>query len=162
MQDFFKQEIALNDLTGTILANAAAQVYAMEDTAFETPLAITDMSGSPMATLRSSPTGFYPAFIIPSGETQVIARSGAALTPLVSFLGHLLALLPNPDGEADQLTIVTQSGEYVLAPMATTPIPDPTLGDDDQVLAIKSGQWAIADPTGGGGTVGGILDGGAP
>lgn len=160
--DYFAQEIALNDQTGNVLSNAVAQIFAMDDEAFATPLLITDMEGLPITTFRSSPNGFYPAFKVPSGQTQVNARSGNVVTPITSLFGRLLELIPNPDGQPDQLTIVTQSGSFVLAPAATTPIPDPTLGDEGQVLAIVSGEWAIADPTGGGGTVGGILDGGAP
>lgn len=162
MLDYFDQKIALNDLTGNIVPNATAEVFAMTDTSFSTPLAITDMTGLPLPQLRSSPTGFYPAFRVPSGQTQVIARSSTVLTVITSFLGHILALLPNPTGQPDQLAIATQGGAYVLSPLSTTPIPDATHGTDGQILAIVDGVWAIANPTGGGGTVGGILDGGAP
>lgn len=160
--DYFDEKVALNDQTGNTLQNAVAEIFAMDDVGFTTPLVVTDMDDLPITIFRSSPSGIYPAFKVPTGQTQVIARSGNVSTPITSLFGRLLELIPNPDGQDDQLTIVTQSGSYVLAPVATTPIPDPTLGDDGQVLTINSGQWAIADPTGGGGTVGGILDGGAP
>lgn len=161
--DYFDMKLAVNQQTGAPVAGAEAQVFAMQDTAFANPLPITDMQGIPMAKLVASPTGVYPPFKVASGETQVIAVSGAAITPITSLFGQLLALIPNPAGQADQLTIVTQSGGFVLAPAAMTPIPDATLGDDGQVLAIVDGVWAITDPTGGsGGTIGGILDGGAP
>lgn len=161
--DYFDMKLAVTPQTLVPIPGAEAQVFAMEDTTFANPLPITDLQGIPMAKLVASPTGVYPPFKVPSGETQVFAVSGAAITPLTSLYGHLLDLIPNPTGQADQLTIVTQSGAFVLAPAAMTPIPDATLGDEGQVLAIVDGVWAITDPTGGsGGTIGGILDGGAP
>lgn len=113
--DYFDQKLALNDLTGNVLANAVAQVYAIEDTTYSTPLEITDLSGVPLDQLRSSPTGIYPAFIVPSGETQVVARSGGVVTPLTSLLGTLLLMFPDPSSASDGLILAVSEGAYVLA-----------------------------------------------
>lgn len=94
--DYYAQTLALNDRTGLPVPNAVAQVYAMTDTAFASPLPITDMTDLPVATLQASPTGIYPAFKAP-GHTQVLVRSGEMVTPLTSWYGVLyeVGLLPN-------------------------------------------------------------------
>lgn len=115
MIDYFDQKLGLNEQTGLAVANAVAQVYAMTDTAFATPLPITDMAGLPMSELRASPNGIYPVFRC-AGHTQVNARSGGVTTPITSLLGHILMLIPSPAGADDGLTLATVGGEYVLVP----------------------------------------------
>jgi hypothetical protein len=160
--DFFDQKVALNPATGGVVPNASAKVYAASDTSFSTPLAITDLTGVPLPDLIASPNGVYPAFKVPGGQTHVLARSSGLTTPIVSVLGAVLTIVPDPTALADGRVIVTSNGAYTTVPSAFTPIPDPTLGSDGQVLAIVDGAWGIANPTGGGGPIGGILDGGAP
>jgi hypothetical protein len=119
--DYFEQKLALNDLTGTIFPGAVATIYAVTDTAFAIPLAITDITDAPLPNLVASPTGIYPAFKCP-GHTQVIAKAGEVTTPITSRLGAVLNV-----------------------------VPDAATGEDGQVLTVVGDEWAIADATGGGG-----------
>lgn len=84
---YFPATLAIDSATGTRLRNAEAQVYAMTDTAFATPLAITDMADVPFTgnTLSSNSDGIYPEFKPPVGVMQVIVKSGQALTPMTSI-----------------------------------------------------------------------------
>lgn len=126
MIDYFDQKVALNNTTGNTVPNAVAQIFAMDDITFSTPLAITDLTDSPLETLVASPNGIYPAFKVPSGETQVLAKSGDVVTPITSLLGAVMAVIPNP-----------------------------ALGEDGQALVILSDAWVIGAPVGGGGGAGG-------
>src|SRR5690606_15809099 len=94
--DYFDWNLALNELTGSTVPGAIAQVYAIDDTEFTTPLTITDMTDVPLATLTASPTGLYPPFKVTSGQTQVIVKSGDVITPVTSLLGALLGVIPDP------------------------------------------------------------------
>lgn len=122
MIDYFNQALAWNEQTGNTVPNAVAQVYAMDDTALATPLAITDMTDTPLPALVAAPNGVYPAFKVPSGQTQVLAKSGDVITPLTSLLGAVMSVIPNP-----------------------------ALGEDGQALVILSDAWVIGAPVGGGG-----------
>ncbi|MEX8031668.1 SGNH/GDSL hydrolase family protein [Microbacterium sp. 20-116] len=84
---YFPATLAVDSNTGTRLRNAEAQVFAMTDTSFTTPLAITDVSGVPFTgnKLISNSDGIYPEFKPPAGVTQVIVKSGQALTPMTSI-----------------------------------------------------------------------------
>lgn len=84
---YFPATLAIDIATRTPQRNARAQVFAITDTAFTKPLAITDITGVPIAnnTLEANGDGVYPEFRTPSGETQVIVKSGQALTPMTSI-----------------------------------------------------------------------------
>ncbi|MDR6691332.1 hypothetical protein J2X55_002244 [Microbacterium sp. 1154] len=84
---YFPATLAVDSNTGTRLRNAEAQVFAMTDTSFTTPLAITDVAGVPFTgnKLVSNSDGIYPEFKPPAGVTQVIVKSGQALTPMTSI-----------------------------------------------------------------------------
>lgn len=84
---YFPATLAVDSNTGTRLRNAEAQVFAMTDTSFTTPLAITDVAGVPFTgnKLISNSDGIYPEFKPPAGVTQVIVKSGQALTPMTSI-----------------------------------------------------------------------------
>lgn len=83
---YFPATLAVDSNTGTRLRNAEAQVFAISDTSFSAPLAITDIAGVPFTggTLVSNSDGIYPEFKPPAGVTQVIVKSGQALTPMTS------------------------------------------------------------------------------
>lgn len=160
--DYFAQSLALNEQAGTVVPGAVARVYAPSDTAYATPLAITDLSGVPMTQLQAGPTGIYPAFRVAGRPSQVIAKSGPVITPLTSVLGAVFEAVPDPAAAPDGQTVVTQAGGFVLRDATAQVVPSPTTGDDGMVMTIVDGVWAAAAPTGGGGTVTGVLDGGAP
>ena len=87
MADYFEAKLALNPDTGAPVAGAEADVYAFDDVAFTTPLAITDMADVPLAKLIASPTGIYPPFKVAGEPTRVLAKSGPMVTPLTSVEG---------------------------------------------------------------------------
>lgn len=84
---YFPATLAVDSVTGVRLRNAEAQVFAMTDTAFATPLAITDMADVPLTgnKITSNSDGIYPEFKPPAGVSQVIVKSGTALTPMTSI-----------------------------------------------------------------------------
>lgn len=84
--DYFDAKLAL-DASNNPVPSAIADVYAFTDTAFTTPLAITDFQDIPIAKLIASPTGIYPSFKVVGGVTQVLAKSGPMVTPLTSVQG---------------------------------------------------------------------------
>lgn len=123
--DYFDAKLALNRDTGSVVPGAVAQVYAIQDTTFSAPLALTDMSGVPMAALVASPTGIYPEFRVVSGEQDVIAKSGSMFTPITSKEGSRGE--PGEEGKAgiglpdagslpDGYVPITASGEWAIAP----------------------------------------------
>lgn len=112
-EDYFEATLALNTTTGTVVPNAVAEVYAISDTSFTSPLAITDLTGASLPSLVASPTGVYPAFKC-AGVTQVIARSGGINTPLTSILGRLFEIVPDPSTGDEGDVVKVASGEFVL------------------------------------------------
>lgn len=116
LTDYFFPEIALDYTTGLPVPDAEADVYALADTGFTTPLPITDMNGIPLAKLKASPTGIYPAFRCP-GYTQVVAKDGGLTTPLTSRYGFILEVVPDPSTADDGLAVGTASGSYTLIPI---------------------------------------------
>lgn len=88
MADSYSASLALNPATGDVVAGASALIYADTDTAFTTPLPITDMAGVPLAALVSGPSGVYPAFKVVSEATNVVAKAGTLITPLTSEKGR--------------------------------------------------------------------------
>lgn len=132
--DYFDAKLALNQETGNVVAGASAQVYALDDTSFASPLAITDMTGIPLGALIASPTGIYPPFRVPSGEQKVIAVSGTMRTPLTSVEGSRGA--PGDPGPAG------------------VGLPDPTNLSDGSVPVVTAGAWGAQILTGGSGIAG--------
>ncbi|GLJ78695.1 hypothetical protein [Microbacterium imperiale] len=73
--------------SGRRLINTEAQVFAMTDTQFSSPLPITDMQGVPFTggVLTSNSDGVLPEFRPPVGTVQVLIRAGAAVTPVTDI-----------------------------------------------------------------------------
>lgn len=87
--DYFDSTLAIDPVSGAVVPNAVADVYAITDTGFATPLDLTDVSGSPLANLKASSTGVFPPFRVISGETQVLARTSSGIvTPMTSVFGQ--------------------------------------------------------------------------
>lgn len=118
--DYFDMKLALNPETGNVVASAEAQVYAIEDTTFSTPLQITDMSDIPLASLIASPTGIYPQFKVTTGEERVMAKAGTMVTPLTSAEGSR-----GPKGDPGDSGVVdptnSQPGFVLTSNGPTTP-----------------------------------------
>ncbi len=144
--DYFEAKLALDTTSGSVVPGAVAQVFAVADTSFTSPLPIYDLTDTPMSTLTASPTGIYPAFRCP-GHQQVVARAGGMLTPLTSLVGALLSVIPNPSTVTDTLALVAEAGEYRLVPRSESEglPPDPSLAPDGAGLVVKNGvmQWLM-------------------
>lgn len=82
--DYFPASVAA-DISGNVARSAEANVYALSDTSFSAPLAITDLQGVPMAKLSSSALGIYPAFRVVNGTQQIVVVSGDLKTPMTSL-----------------------------------------------------------------------------
>lgn len=83
---YFPATLAVDVATRTPLRDVQAQVYAVTDTTFSTPLAITDMTDVPFTgnTLMANGDGIYPDFKVVGSVPQVIVKAGQALTPMTS------------------------------------------------------------------------------
>lgn len=66
------------------VAKAVGNVYATSDTAFATPLPITDLSGAVLAELNSNEIGLVPAFRADCAEGLVVWGSGDFGVPLMA------------------------------------------------------------------------------
>lgn len=66
------------------VAAAVGQVYATSDTAFSTPLPITDLNDNPLTELTSNEIGLVPAFRADCAEGLVVWGSGAFGVPLMA------------------------------------------------------------------------------
>ncbi|NLP82575.1 hypothetical protein HF576_01815 [Microbacterium sp. CFH 90308] len=98
IQDQFDSQIAYNPDADELVTGATFQVFASDDSAFATPLPITDpASGAGIPTLRSSSIGVLPDFRVPGDPPQVILKSGAFVTLLTSKFGAVLAAGLDPD-----------------------------------------------------------------
>lgn len=126
--DYFDAKLALNQEATNVVPGAVAQVYAAEDTAFTTPLAITDLTGVPLTALIASPMGIYPPFKVVSGQQDVIAKSGPMMTPLTSregsrgpagAAGAAGVGLPNAAALPDGYVPVVASGAWTAGPGGT-------------------------------------------
>lgn len=113
--DYFSAVPAIDYTVGNVVPNAQAQVYSRADTAFTTPLTITDLNGLafPGNLLVAGPTGIFPDFLC-VGYTEVTAVASGLTTPIESYLGRLMRVLPDPSASADGYTLVTQGGVYGL------------------------------------------------
>jgi len=76
------------DAGGDIARDAIGNVYAVTDTARETPLPVTDLTGVPMASLATNHLGLLPPFAV-EDHKQVIWVSGQHEAVLMSLSGVL-------------------------------------------------------------------------
>jgi len=71
---------------GALVKGAAGKVYATTDTAFATPLSVTDMAGVAMTDIFSSAEGVIEEFKVVD-HSQVVWKSGSYVLPLTSDQG---------------------------------------------------------------------------
>lgn len=86
MSDYFERSLAWQPNVGPT-PNVEADVYAISDTGFTSPLDLTDMSDVPIAKLVADSFGVYPQFKVVTGETAVVTKSGSIISALISELG---------------------------------------------------------------------------
>jgi lysophospholipase L1-like esterase len=88
IQDYFESTIAYDPDSENLVASATFAVYAVDDTTFATPLALTyPASGASITALTSTNIGVLPAFRAEGDPDQVILKSGAFTTLLTSKFG---------------------------------------------------------------------------
>jgi hypothetical protein len=98
IQDSFEAPIAYNPTTEELVTGATFTVYAVDDIALATPLAVTDpVSGAAISPLTSSSIGVLPSFAVAGNPTQVILKSGDFVTLLTSKYGIFLDVVPDPE-----------------------------------------------------------------
>lgn len=119
MIDYFPRRLAIDPATGSIVPDAVGTVFDAADTAYATPLTVTDLTGVPLASLTAGPTGIFPDFRCP-GHTQVVVRAGGFSTPVESMLALALAVIPDPSTAADGAQLTVTAGGYVLTPADAT------------------------------------------
>lgn len=84
----YEAAIALDAVTGDVARSAAGQVYATADTAFATPLTVTDLAGITRSELVANDQGLIEPFRV-ENNPQVVWKSGAYEIVLPSFQGVL-------------------------------------------------------------------------
>lgn len=112
--DYFSAAVAL-DQNQRLIRDAEADVFALSDTTFSTPLAITDLQGVPMAKLRSSAEGIYPDFRVVGGAQQILAKSGDRVTPMTSLGVIAKAAEDAADAAATAASSATGAAEAALS-----------------------------------------------
>lgn len=142
--DYFKVELAVDPATNGPVPGATADVFDASDLTYSTPLAITDMSGTPMSQLVAGPLGIFPPFKCP-GHTQIIAKVGDMVTPIDSVLGVVYQVLPDPSGLSNGLVMMVLDGEWIAATVTGdgTVIPDAAGQPDGTPLEVVGGVWAL-------------------
>ena len=110
----FPAVIAIDEPSGEIARSAEGQVYEVTDTAFVSPLPVTDLSGVPM-TLRSSAQGVVPAFRVTATQPRVMWRSGTYVIEILSNTAVIDSLTATAFQAAAAQTSAQQSAEAVAA-----------------------------------------------
>lgn len=109
--------VAFTSNGNSVVKNAVFQVYAPGDTAFATPLPITDNMGNTLSNLNSGSQGVFPAFQQAQYTTVVVSDTPNhqyAWTVPAVLTGVVLQWGPNtyyPQGA----TVVNPSGDVVVA-----------------------------------------------
>lgn len=108
--DYFQSRNAYDVNRRTLVVDTPAQVFALTDTEFTTPLQAYDVeNGLPME-VRANADGVYPDFTVP-GHTQVFVKSGPYVTVMTTLYGVLKDAGLDPDSIAALLAIPAKSAE---------------------------------------------------
>lgn len=145
--DYFPAVPAIDYTTGNVVPGAQAQVFARGDATYSTPLTITDLSGVafPGNTITAGPTGIFPDFLC-AGYTEVTAKSGSSLTtPIESYLGRLMRIIPFPNTLDDGLVMMTSAGAWIAALITGdgSVIPSAAGQPDGTAMETLGGAWAL-------------------
>lgn len=126
--DYFDPPIAYNPDAEDLVTGATFQVFAVDDTAYATPLPVTDpASGANIPVLASNNIGVLPAFRVAGNPSQVVLRSGAFTTLLTSRYGIFLEVVPEPEALGETLAAVQQAKLDVEAVRDEIPVVVPQL-----------------------------------
>lgn len=111
----FPAMVAVNPLaTGSVVANGAGQVYALSDTTYTTPLSITDLSGNPIAILRSNALGLIQPFQT-NGYSEVNFRaSGLTIYCAATVSGLTIPVWSAGNGYAVNQQVVSPNQDIVI------------------------------------------------
>ncbi|MDF2554116.1 MAG: hypothetical protein K0R60_11 [Microbacterium sp.] len=141
LQDYYGGfPVAYNPDTEELVREAAFEVYAADDLAFASPLAITDpATGTPIATLRSTADGVLRDFRVAGDPTQVLIKSGSFVTRLTSLYGTLRDAGFDPD-KVDQAVSAVEDAEAArdIAVAARTAVEGVVATNDGIMAAVAS------------------------
>lgn len=147
----YESQIALDQSTEQVARNAAGHVYAKTDTAFATPLTVTDLAGVNRTEIIANGLGFIEEFRVEDHKV-VVWKSGDFKTVIASISG-IIEDAEAARASADQAYADLQ--EYIAANPGTLP----GGRQPGQILGVgNEGELLWVEPTVGGGS--GIL--GAP
>lgn len=133
--DYFDPPIAYNPDAEDLVTGATFQVFAVDDSAYATPLPVTDpASGANISVLASNNVGVLPAFRVAGDPAQVVLKSGSFTTLLTSRYGIFLEVVPNPTSFAEGIAAAQEArlaaeaaleeiGPAVAATLASQDIP---------------------------------------
>jgi len=126
MVDAFSTQFAYDPETEQLVKGATFEVFAVDDTSYSTPLAVTDpVSGAAINPLKStSNTGALPQFRVEGDPEEVILKSGTFVTRLQSDYGrrgpagpsaYEQAVQAGYEGTEEQFTsLLAQTGSAVV------------------------------------------------
>jgi hypothetical protein len=140
LEDLYDSQIAYNPDTEELVTGAAFQVFAADDSAYATPLPLTDpASGAGIPTLRSSNIGVLPSFRVAGDPPQVILKSGSFVTQLTSKFGAVLAAGLDPDTVAAAIAAATAAQAAVAQAQTVVEVTAPAaaLAAVDDMLATR-------------------------
>lgn len=88
-QDYFEFPVAYDPDSGQLVTGAEFEVFAEDDTTFQTPLTVTDpVSGATIDPLTSTSVGVLPSFAVDGDPETVILKSGSFTSRVVSWKGR--------------------------------------------------------------------------
>ena len=111
----FPAVIAIDEPSGELARNAEGQVYEVTDTAFVSPLPVTDLNGVPVASLRSSAQGVVPGFRVTATQPRVMWRSGTYVIEILSNAAVIESLASTAATAGAAQTSAQQSAAAVAA-----------------------------------------------
>ncbi|MBN9209368.1 MAG: hypothetical protein J0H96_11980 [Microbacterium ginsengisoli] len=116
LQDYFPAPTAYSPDTNLLVAGAQFKVYAVDDTAFTTALAVTSpTSGAAINPLESNSVGILPDFAVVGAPAQVLLKSGSFVTKLTSAYGAAILAVAAAGLDPEVVAAAAAAGETVPA-----------------------------------------------
>lgn len=121
MTDFsFGPLLAYDPTTKTLLPGAIGQVFAVTDSSFTSPLAMRDLTNTPMASLKADGIGVLDEFVV-ADNPEVNWKSGTYVIRLSSFKGVLAQVQQAVDDVAEARLDVYAAIDILNAYIAAHP-----------------------------------------